>query len=775
MRSVAASAPRRKEDPRLLTGQGRFVADLQPAGTLHGVFVRSPHPHARIGRIDPSPALRAGAILALTAPDLPFLEESLIVRYWHPSIRGGMPLPLARDRVRYVGDPVAFLVATDRYAAEDLAALVAVDYEPLPALTSPHQAMRPGAVRLHEAWDGNVAARFEQRAGDPESALAAAERRMRRRFEFPRQLPMPLETRGCLAQYDATASSLDVWLATQVPHNVRANLAKMLRLPEDNVRVIAPDVGGGFGSKSRTYFEELVVGYASLRLRRPVKWIADRPEDIVATTHSRDIAVEVDAGYARDGRLIAVQATLVADIGAYVHASGVITPEVAGAQLPGPYKLPHYRAEVICVGTNKTPLGTYRGAGQPEAAFPLERLLDLVAKDLNLSPVELRLRNLVGPGELPYSPGTTLGEAPVVFESGDFPAVLRKTVSLGGYSSDPVRSEDPTVAIGFGVACGIEVTGYVNYESALVRVDVDGNVTVSCGVCSQGQGQQTTFAQVCADVLGVHLDRITVRLGDTALLAFGKGTFASRGAVMGGNAVAQAAGKVRSLALEAAGRLLKMPPDCLTISAGTIHPVGDTSVALPIGVVARAIAPGGSLFRGEQALEASHVYRSDGPAGTYACSAHVVKVAVNRQTGDVRLLDYVVVHDSGRMLNPTIVEGQIHGGVIEGIGGALLAEALYDDAGQLLSRSWMDYLLPIAADLPPIRQDHLETIPTTNPYGVRGIGEGGTIPAAPAIANAISRALGGHLHGGEDLLCRLPLTPERVLRACRLAAHESPA
>jgi len=358
---------------------------------------------------------------------------------------------------------------------------------------------------------------------------------------------------------------------------------------------------------------------------------------------------------------------------------------------------------------------------------------------------------------------------PVVLESGDFPAVLDRAVELAGLAPHPVPDPGPDEVVGQGLALGLEVTGLGNHESARVRVDGDGRVTVDSALCTQGQGQPTTLAQVCADVLGVPLEAVTVRMGDTALLAQGKGTFASRGAVMGGNAVAQAAARLRARALAAAAELLEASAADLVIEAGRIHPRGSPASGVTLAEVARAVSPGGRLFRGEPALEAEGAFGVEGDAGTYALAAHVVRVAVDRRTGACRLLDYVVAHDAGRLLNPMIVDGQVHGGVVEGIGGALLAELVHDEAGQLVSGTLMDYLLPVAAGLPRIRVSHLRTLPTTNPYGVRGVGEGGTIPVAPAVANAISRALGAEPHGGEDWLCELPLHPERVLRAVQAA------
>jgi carbon-monoxide dehydrogenase large subunit len=756
---------RRREDPPLLTGRGLFVADVARRGTLEACFVRSPHAHATIRAVDPGPAVAEGALLVLTAAELPFGDRALLPRRWHPAIRGGTPPPLARERVRYVGEPLALVVAADGYRARDLAERVRVVYAGAPAVVTPEAAREPGAPRIHETWAGNVAARLEQRVGDAAAALLAAPRRLRHRFRFPRQLPVPLEPRGCLAEPGTPAGGLTLWDSTQVTYHTRANLAALLDLPEALVRVVAPDVGGGFGAKSRTYWEEILVAHAAMRLGRPVRWIEGRLEHLTATTHSRDATVDLEVGYDRDGRLRAARCRAVVDVGAYVHGNGVITAEVLAAQLPGAYRLPDYDAEVLCVGTHKTPLATYRGTGQPEATLAMERMLDLIAKDLGLDPVGVRMRNLLHPAELPYRPGTVLAGAPVVLESGDFPAVLARAVELA--RERPPVALGPDEALGVGWALGLEVTGLGGPESARVRVGGDGRVEVSSGLTTQGQGQATTLARVCGEVLGVEPDAVAVRLGDTALLPTGKGSFASRGAVVGASAVAEAAARVRQRAVAEAARLLEASPGDLMSQGGRIHPRGSPARGVTLGEVVQGLGAAGV------ALEAEVLFAPAALGGTYALSAHVATVAVDRLTGACRVLDYAVVHDVGRRLHEAIVDGQVHGGVVEGLAGALLAEMVYDAEGQPLTGSLMDYPLASAALGPPIRIAHLEIRPATNPCGVRGVGEGGTIPVAAAVANAVSRALGEHLHGGEALLCTLPLTPERILRA--LAAARAPA
>ena len=727
----------RVEDHRLLTGQARFVDDLHLDRMVHAAFVRSPHAHAAIGRIDREAALAAGALAVITADDLPFIGERLFIPRWHPSVRKMLPPFLATDRVRYVGEPVAMLIAPDRYLAEDLASLVAVDYQPLVPVASCAAAMLPDAARIHEEWLGNVAASYTHEVGDAAEAMRAAPRRRTQVFRFGRQTGLPLETRGCVADFDAGRGTLTVTLSSQVHYAVRQNLAMLLRLPEHAIRVVADDVGGGFGSKSRVYQEEILIAQASRVLRRPVKWIEDRLENLQATTHSRGFETTLELGYDEAGRILAMQGHLLVDVGAYVFTSGIITAEVASSHAMGPYKIPHAAIEVLCVGTNKTPLATYRGSGQPEATFPLECMLDAVAVELGLSADELRARNLIAPADLPY-PVKSSYAGPCQIESGDFPAILRRAVASSGYHERVEVTGDGRDSA-WGLALGLESTGFLNYESARVQIDAGGNVLVFSGLTSQGQGQATTLGRVCARALGVDECRITLRLGDTQLLPFGRGTFASRGAVVGGNAVHGAASRLRERVLGYAGQLLQADPATLTIEHGRI--VKGEPTSLSVGDIARAVQPYGPLYDGTGALEESFIFDTKNQL-TFALSAHVAKVAVDRQTGDCQVIDYLVVHDTGVMLDQAIVEGQIIGAVADGIGGTMLSEVLYDEQAQPLSGNLADYLVLTSAEAPRVRLDHLTTIPTTNPLGVRGVGEGGIIAVAPAVVNAINRACG---------------------------------
>ena len=760
----------RKEDARLLLGRACFTDDVHLDRMLHGVFVRSQVAHARIRGIDKSAALAAGALLVLTADDLPFIDRQFILRYANPNIRGGLPTFLARDRVRFVGEPVAFLVAEDRYLAEDFAGLVEVDYDTLPAISSPDAALRSDAPPLHDSWVGNVAAAFSRDQGEPQAALATSRHRLKRRFEFGRQAPLPLETRGCVADFDKAGDSLRIWTSIQTHYSVRQNLAAMLDLPEPSIRVIAADVGGGFGSKSRPYVEDIVASHASRVLGRPVKWIEDRFEHLQATTHSRSIDTEIEVGFDDDGRIAVISAHMVVDIGAYVFTSGIITAEVAASVLAGPYKVPHLHVEVQCVGTNKTPLATYRGAGQPEASLPVECMLDLVARTLGLDAIEVRRRNIVRPADLPYSAWVPTGAINGEIESGDFPLMLERVAERSGYS-ETVRQSAGGESIAWGLACGFELTGFINFESAKVRLGADGNVTVWSGMTSQGQGQYSTYACVCAEALGVDPDRVTVCLGDTDALPFGRGAFGSRGAVVGANAVAGAARLLGEKVRRHAGAILETDPQQLIVVEGMVRRLDGSATGLSIADVAAAVAPGGPQFNGEPALEAQYVFDTRNKL-TFALSIHAAEVAVNPATGFLRVTDYFVVHDAGHAMNAMIVDGQIVGGVAEGIGGALLAELLYSEEAQLLTGTLADYMVATAPEVPRIRLDHVHTLPTTNPLGVRGVGECGVIAVAPAIVNAVSRAIDPRGLKHQDPLFHIPLRPGAV-RAAVAAASAS--
>ena len=753
----------RKEDRRLLTGSACFVDDLHLERMVTGVFIRSPHAHAKIIRIDASAAIEAGALLVLTAADLPFLDRPYVVRYWHPSIRNGMPKFLATDRVRFVGEPIAFLVASDRYVAEDLAELVEVEYEPLPAIVDIHTAQLPDAVQLHDEWPGNVAANYSFAKGEGREAIGKAPRRIARTFTFGRQSPLPLETRGCVGQYDLNDDSLTAWVSTQAHYNVRQNLSSVLDIPEYNVRVVAQDVGGGFGGKSRTFAEEIIVCHASRVLRRPVKWIEDRFEHLQATTHSRATHTRLEIGYDDQGTLLAIHSDVTLDLGGYVFTSGIMTAQIAASNMTGGYKFPNISFEVKCVGTNKTPIATYRGAGQPEATFPLECLLDLVAKDIGISPIEIRRRNLIRPEDLPYIVGTPKGWAVGAFYNGNFPAAFEQAVKNSGYT-DEIETLPSGEKAAWGLSCQIEGSGFVNHESAQIIIDTNGKVLVRSGMTSQGQGQITVYAEVCGERLGVDSRDITVKLGDTELIEFGRGAFASRGAVVGANAVAGAADLLREKVLNLASQLLQTSAQSLKIEGGRILRSDGSDTGLGIGDIAKAVAPGEQLYTGEIALESTFIFDIKGKL-TSGFGLQAIKVAVDPRTGFYRLIDLYALHDVGRVLHEKILEGQVVGGLADGIGCATLSEIQYGDNGQPLTGSLADYMVATAPELCRMRLDHFTTIPETNPLGIRGVGEGGVIATGPAIMNALSRIIFGDKIGNEDAILTLPIRPETILKA----------
>ncbi len=756
------NSPLRKEDHRLLTGRARFTDDVHLDRMVEGVFIRSPMAHAEIVSIDANAAIAAGALLVLTSKDLPFNDRDFVVRYWHPSIKNGLPPFLAMDRVRYVGEPVAFLVANDRYLAEDIAALVQIEYRALAPVGSVAVAMAPGSPLLHDEWQGNIAAQFKHSFGDADGVIARSAGRLKRYYRYARQIPLPLEGRGCVADYAVDQNELTVYLSTQSHYNVRANLSKILDLSESNVRVVAEDVGGGFGSKSRTYPEEIIVSHASMRLGRPVKWIEDRFENLQATTHSRSMDTELEIAYNAEGKITALKERVIVDIGAYVYTSGIVTAEIVAARCAGPYKIDNVSIEVVCVGTNKTPIATYRGAGQPEATFPLETALDVVAKELKIAAVDIRERNIIRPADMPYTSRLDHGTATSAFENGDFPLMLKKAATGTGYSETPATN-DRGERVAWGLACGVEASGFVNYESAKVSIDPSGLVTVLSGISSQGQGQRTTYAQVCAETLGVRFENVQVRLGNTGLLPFGRGGFATRGAVLGANAVAGASEKLRSQVLAVAATLLQADRQTLSIFSGIIRR-NRSDTNLSVGEVARAIAPGGALYTGAMALEAEYIFDSKDLL-TLGLSVHAAQVAVYPRSGFFRVIDYRIVHDAGRMLNPMIVEGQVIGGAVDGIGSAILSEISYDSEGQLLNGTLADYMVITAPEAPRVHIEHVESRASTNPLGVRGIGEGGLIAVPSAIANAIARAIDPRAVGHEISLSKLPITPEMVFQA----------
>lgn len=746
---------RRVEDPKLVQGLGAFVDDLAPEGTLHVAVVRSPHAHARVAGVDTSRARGAPGVVAVVTgadvglPAVPAegLRGARLAR--HPV--------LARDVVRYVGEPVAAVVAASRAQAEDAAALVDVTYEPLEAVTDPQEALRD-VVLVHPDLGTNVAYRRHVRAGDPESAFAQAHRVVRVTIRQQRVAAVPMEPRGVLASWDGARGVLTVWSSTQVPHDLRDALAEALGLAANRIRVVAPDVGGGFGAKLNTYPEDVLVAYLSRRLRRPVKWVESRRENLVATAQGRSQAGEFEVACDARGRILALRARLVADIGAYTLSTTVDVPSLTVRVLTGPYAIEHVDADVVEVYTHKTPTGAYRGAGRPEATFYLERLADLVAAELGLDPAVVRQRNLLPKAAFPYRSPTGAR-----YDSGDYRKALRVLLDRAGYR-DLRRQQAAERArgryLGIGLSCYVEVCTF-GWETARVRVTADGSAVVFTGTSPHGQGGATGFAQIVADRLGIPPDRVEVVHGDTLAVPSGMGTAGSRTLVVGGSAVLRAAERVRRKMLRIAAHLLEASPRDLELKDGKCA-VRGSDRAVTVAEVAEAAYQANRLPPGlapglEE--EGSFVVRQ----ATAPFGAHLCVVEVDPETGDVRVLRYVSVDDCGVVVNPLLVEGQIQGGIVQAMGQALLEEVVYEPSGQPLTASLADYPLPRAVHAPAVEMHRTVTPSPTNPLGAKGVGEAGTIGATPAFANAVLDALRpfGVLH------LDTPLRPERIWRAIR--------
>ncbi|MDR7495257.1 MAG: xanthine dehydrogenase family protein molybdopterin-binding subunit [Armatimonadota bacterium] len=740
----------RREDPRLLTGRGTYVDDVQPPHLLHAAVLRSPHARARIRRIDTSRAAAIpGVALVLTHADLPAaLQAPLPKLIAHPSlIHHKTQYALAPGQVRHVGEPVAFVVADSRYRAEDALDAIEVDYEVLPAVTDLEAAVRPGGPLVHEDMGTNVCAEYTQRVGDPDAAFARAPHVFRERLRMDRGTAAPMETRGVVAIWDPRMRDLVVYDSTQAPIRIRNYLAALLGLPQGSVRVIAPDVGGGFGPKiMMCYPEEVLTTHAAMRLGRPVKWIEDRRECFMAMNQEREQIHDAEIAVDDDGRILAVRTRFLYDSGAYIPY-GIIVPIVTSTQLPGPYRIPNYECTFKAVFTNKVIVSPYRGAGRPHGCFVMERLIERVARELHIDRAEVRRRNFIQPHEFPYDTGLIFQDnAPLIYDSGNYPAVFERALEMIGYADWPARKAAAAAAgrtLGLGFACYVEGTGIGPYEGCRVTVEPTGKVFAATSVGTQGQGHYTSFAQIVADALGVDVGDVTITTGDSGAFGWGTGTFASRAAVVAGNAVGLAAQAVRQKALMVAAALLEAHPDDLELAGGRVFVRGSPGRSVTLGQVAAAADP----LRGTippqwegPGLEATRYFAP--PRGTFAAGCHAAIIEIDRGTGAVRILKYVVVHDCGKIINPLILEGQIQGGVAQGIGGAFYEKLVYDESGQLLTQTFMDYLLPTIAEVPKVEIGHVETPSPLNPLGVKGAGEAGVIPVPAVFASAIDDALG---------------------------------
>src|SRR5881296_305109 len=764
------AAVKRREDPRFLRGEGRFVDDVTLPGMLHAAFLRSPHAHARIVAIDTAAAAAApGVVRVLAFRDLERWMKPLplfgavppglaaVVKF---DIRQAPQWALCRDRVRYVGEIVAMAVADSPERAEDATELIQVEWELLPSVVDMTRAAEPGAPLIHPEWGSNVGIGFTHAIGDADRAFARADVTVAETFHIQRYVGMPLEGRGVVAVWDRRDGTMTTWNSTQVPHFVQAGLTGALGLPPHKIRVIAPDLGGGFGTKASGYAEDALVPIAATVLGRPVKWIEDRREHMSSAAHARHQTHAISLAATRDGAILGLRDRISVDLGAY-NVWGIVLPYNTVAHLIGPHRIKSMRVDVQGVVTNKTPNAPYRGAGRPETVFAMDRILDRLGRELTMDPAELRRKNYIRADELPYDFGMPYRDGnPLVYDTGDFPAALEQALAAAGYKE--FRSEQGRLRAQ-GVYRGIGISGYVEgtaigpFEGATVKLDLHGRVVVATGAVNSGQGHETSFAQVAADALGVPLDWVTVSGGDTAAVPFGIGTFASRSAVTAGNSIADACQVVRGKLVSAAATLLEAAPEDVELEDGRAFVRGSPQKALDLARVVQASIPTfaapGVASPDFEASAYHHV-----PTVTYASAVHVAQVEVDVETGGVKLLRYVVAHDCGKVINPIIVEGQIHGGVAQGVGGALFEEMAYDGEGQLLTGSLMDYAVPKADDLPPIETVHLEFPSPRNPLGAKGLGEGGAISPPAAIANAIEDALAPF----DVRITETPVTPARI-------------
>ena len=736
----------RREDARLLTGRARFIDDIRLPDMLHAAVLRSPHAKARFTRVDARAALALPGVHAvLTHEDLGDANAPMPLLNENPGfIHARTHRALAPGQVRFVGEAVALVVAESRYMCEDALDLIEVDYAPETPAVDLVAAAEAGAPLVHDDTGSNIACRTADESGDIERAFAEADFVLREELRPERGAAQPMETRGVVASFDASLDALTIWDTTQAPIAARAVIADKLGLAEAAITVIAPDVGGGFGVKIfLVYAEEVLIPFAARLLGRPIKWIEDRREHFIGSNHERLMVHRIEVAAAKDGRILGIRDHFLYDSGAYCPY-GPINAECAQAILPGPYKIPAVHTEYVAVYTNTPIVSPYRGAGQPHGNFVMESAMNHVARALGLDAAEIRRRNLVRPEDCPWDSGRIFqGNTPMIHRDSDYPAQLARALEALDYAgikrSQPAEREQG-IYRGAGLAFFVEGTGISPYEGVEVRVEPTGHVHVTTGYPSQGQGHHTTLAQVVAETLAVAPDRVVVESGRSDRFAWGVGTFASRAAVVGGNAALGAAQAVRAQALELASDELEAAPEDLVLADGAVHVKGAPQMAVTLAALARAADPINTLAAGTApGLRAADYYRS--PDGAFASGVHGVIVVVDSATGMVEIEKYVVVHDCGVMINPAIVDGQILGGTAQGIGSAFYEKLRFDEAGQPLVTTFMDYLIPTAMEIPPIEIHHMESRSSLNPLGVKGVGEGGAIPAAAAFTGAVEDAL----------------------------------
>jgi carbon-monoxide dehydrogenase large subunit len=753
---------KRREDPRLITGTATYVDDIKMPGMHHACILRSPHAAARIRSIDTSAALNLPGVVAVyTGTDIAGVGPvpcgaSL------PGLRVPKHSILAQDRVYFAGHPVAVAVATDRYIAQDAVDLIEVDYEPGQAVADPEAALEENAPLVHPEYPDNKAFTYHQENGDVVKAFADADVVVRQRITSQRLIPTALETRGVVAEWRFGDKALTIYTSTQIPHLARTLIAGMLAVPEHKMRVVAPEVGGGFGSKLNVYAEEALMGFISMKIRKPVKWIESRRENYLATTHGRGHVDFVELAAKRDGTLLGLKIKIIQDIGAYHQLLTPLIPTLSVLMIPGLYKFQNVQADIVGAFTNCTPTDAYRGAGRPEATHAIERLVDMMAAEIGMDPVEIRIKNFPQPDEFPFSTATGLS-----YDSGNYEAPLRKAMEIVGYGAlrdeqKQARAEGRLMGIGictYGEICAFgpsKATPAGGWESATVKIEPSGKVTVMTGASPHGQGQETTFAQITADELGIDIDDVVVLHGDTAIVQYGIGTFGSRATAVGGAALYEALQELKTKLKRWGESMLDSKEVslsggcCVCSSSGKSVPVCDMAAAAYRGLnIPEGMHPG---------LTATRFWEPSNFA--YPFGAHIAITDVDRETGDISIRRYVAVDDIGNVINPLLVDGQVHGGVAQGLGQALYEQAVYDENGQLLSGELTDYAIPRATMMPKIETDNTVTPSPVNPLGAKGVGEAGTIGASPAIVNSVVDAL--RPLGVKHL--DMPLTPEKIWR-----------
>ncbi len=792
--TIAAGLERRREDYRLITGSGHYVDDLKsPEGrppALYMVAVRSPYAHAEIKgiRMDEARAL-PGAIAAFESAELvsnqPHIESMPLPI---PGLKKPARKPLAINRVRYVGDPVAVVLAENLYTALDARELVEVDYEPLPAVTDPEDALAPDAPVLYDEFGTNVAFRSQSGGGDIQAAFESAGRVVRLRVVNQRVAPSSLEPRACMFDFDPGSGQFTAWLSSQAIYGARETLANFLGLDRNRIRVYNAEVGGGFGSKTRFVGEEIVAAALAVRFGRPVKWIESRSENLQSQTHGRGQINYIEAAFQNNGRLLGLKVRTIADLGAFLAATTAMVPNGTPNLLNGPYQVQAVDSQVIGVFTNKVPTGAYRGAGRPEASYILERTMDRIAHELRIEPAEVRRRNFIAQDSFPYK--TVTGAQ---YDSGNYQAALDKALEMADYASWRAkqrerREQDSSSLLGIGLATFTEISGGsfsnrpgVPQEAATVRIHRDGTILVQSGVAHNGQGHFTAFAQIAATTFKLPASKIEVRMNDTALPAFGIGTFGSRTMQVAGTAVLLAAEAVREKALQVAARVLEAAIDDLEMENGRVMVRGVPSRAVELGELARLVEEQPELIERERpnpangvAIEGLAAWRDFSPSNaTFSSGTHLAVVEVDSDTGEVSILQYVAVDDCGRVINQYLVDAQVHGALAQGIGQALYEEVIYDEDGQLLSSTLMDYTMPNAKQVPDFITDIVETPSPINPLGAKGVGEGGTIGAPPTVVNAVLDALAPLGIQTVDM----PLKPEKIwalVHAARQGRIEHP-